>query len=82
MISLPASAKFPGQKFLSKNESSGADIEPKTCVLNSGDELFSELRDKNFSAVGLVVNKKAKLISAEFDVSFGFKNLVTFYLSL
>ncbi|XP_052800544.1 vacuolar protein sorting-associated protein 33A-like isoform X4 [Mya arenaria] len=61
------SAKFPPQKFLSKNESSTSDMEYKTVVLNSGDELFSELRDKNFSAVGQVVSRKAKFITAEFD---------------
>ena len=42
--------------------------EPKTLILNSADELYSELRDKNFSAVGQAVSRKAKIITAQFDV--------------
>jgi hypothetical protein len=31
---------------------------------------YADLRDKNFNAVGSIVSKKAKTITAEFDVSF------------
>ncbi|XP_025089148.1 vacuolar protein sorting-associated protein 33A-like isoform X2 [Pomacea canaliculata] len=41
--------------------------ETKKVVLNSSDALFAELRDKNFNAVGSIVSKKAKHITAEFD---------------
>ncbi|XP_045171518.1 vacuolar protein sorting-associated protein 33A-like isoform X2 [Mercenaria mercenaria] len=62
------SVKLPPEKFKSKDESgSSSDMEQKTVVLNSTDELFSELRDKNFSAVGNTVSKKAKIITAQFD---------------
>lgn len=65
-----ASVRLPPEKFRSKDESgSSSDMEFKTVVLNSTDELFAELRDKNFSAVGLSVSKKAKIITAQFDVS-------------
>jgi hypothetical protein len=43
--------------------------EPKKIILNSSEELFAELRDKNFNAVGPTLSRKAKLISALFDVS-------------
>ena len=41
---------------------------PKKVVLNSGDELFSEIRDLNFSGVGVVLSRRAKQISAAFEV--------------
>ncbi|KAL4223148.1 Vacuolar protein sorting-associated protein 33A [Mactra antiquata] len=64
------SVKLPPEKFMtkeSKESGTTSDMEQKTVVLNSADELFAELRDKNFSAVGLSVSKKAKLITAQFD---------------
>ncbi|XP_060558501.1 vacuolar protein sorting-associated protein 33A-like isoform X2 [Ruditapes philippinarum] len=62
------SVKLPPEKFRSKDESgSTSDMEYKSVVLNSTDELFSELRDKNFSAVGNTVSKKAKIITQQFD---------------
>ncbi|XP_076181456.1 vacuolar protein sorting-associated protein 33A isoform X2 [Ptiloglossa arizonensis] len=36
-------------------------------VLNSGEELFAEIRDKNFNGIGPVLAKKAKIISSQFD---------------
>jgi len=38
-------------------------------VLNSSDELFDDIRDLNFSAVGIHLSRKAKQISAAFEVS-------------
>ena len=68
-----ASVKLPPEKFRSKDESgSSSDMEYKSVVLNSTDELFSELRDKNFSAVGNTVSKKAKIITQQFDVRYIF----------
>ena len=67
-----ASAKMPPEKFVAnKDRDMGPSepLEPKTLILNSADELYSELRDKNFSAVGQAVSRKAKIITAQFDVS-------------
>ena len=50
--------------------------EPKNIVLNSSDELFADLRDKNIDAVNALVCKKLKLLSAQFDVSNHFANLL------
>lgn len=36
--------------------------------LNSAEELYAEIRDKNFNAVGAALSKKAKIISAAFEV--------------
>ena len=60
-IQLPADKDRPGG---SQDTSS-----PKKIVLNSADDFFSELRDKNFISVGNIVSRKAKQITAEFDVS-------------
>ncbi|XP_059169291.1 vacuolar protein sorting-associated protein 33A-like isoform X2 [Physella acuta] len=63
--------KLPPEKFLTqeekKNSKEEALTEPKKFILNSADELFAELRDKNFNAVGTIVSRKAKTITAEFD---------------
>lgn len=68
-----ASVKLPPEKFSQKKEdgSGPSDVpsEPKKIILNSGDELYADLRDKNFNAVGAIVSRKAKVITAEFDVS-------------
>ncbi|XP_052224605.1 vacuolar protein sorting-associated protein 33A-like isoform X2 [Dreissena polymorpha] len=61
------SVRLPPEKFINKNDPSTSDMEFKNVVLNSGDELFAELRDRNFSAVPSVVSKKAKLITSQFD---------------
>lgn len=71
-----ATVKLPAEKFAPSSDASAgpttsaaADLsEPKKIILNSSEELFAELRDRNFHAVGPVLSKKAKLISAEFDV--------------
>lgn len=41
--------------------------EPKKLQLNSAEELYAEIRDKNFNAVGAALSKKAKIISAAFE---------------
>ena len=40
-------------------------------MLNSDEEIFADLRDKNFNAVGPTLSKKAKAISAQFDERHG-----------
>ncbi|XP_067911139.1 vacuolar protein sorting-associated protein 33A isoform X2 [Heterodontus francisci] len=62
--------KLPPEKFAPKKQNeSGRDLptEPKKLQLNSAEELYAEIRDKNFNAVGSVLSKKAKFISAAFE---------------
>uniref|UniRef100_A0A8C0ZZL1 Vacuolar protein sorting-associated protein 33A n=1 Tax=Castor canadensis TaxID=51338 RepID=A0A8C0ZZL1_CASCN len=61
---------FPPLKFAPKKQGdSGKDLptEAKKLQLNSAEELYAEIRDKNFNAVGSVLSKKAKIISAAFE---------------
>lgn len=62
-------AQFPATKFSQNEDDSNVDIVPdkKSIILNSGDELFVDLRDKIFTSVGPYLSKRAKLISAQFD---------------
>lgn len=39
----------------------------KTIILNSGEELFTELRDKNFNAIGQVLSRRAGEIRMQMD---------------
>ncbi|XP_064620960.1 vacuolar protein sorting-associated protein 33A-like [Lineus longissimus] len=62
------SVKLPPEKFASKSGGSAENIvELKKVILNSAEELYAEIRDKNFNAVGPVLSKKAKLISAQYE---------------
>lgn len=64
--------KLPPEKFAPKKQGEGGKdlpTEPKKLQLNSAEELYAEIRDKNFNAVGSVLSKKAKIISAAFEVS-------------
>ena len=66
-LAVAASIKVPAEKLgTGSSQDSG---ETKKVILNSADALYAELRDKNFNAVGSIVSKKAKHITAEFDVS-------------
>nr|XP_033811751.1 vacuolar protein sorting-associated protein 33A isoform X1 [Geotrypetes seraphini] len=62
--------KLPPEKFAPKKQGEGGKelpTEPKKLQLNSAEELYAEIRDKNFNAVGPVLSKKAKVISAAFE---------------
>ncbi|XP_077995309.1 vacuolar protein sorting-associated protein 33A-like [Glandiceps talaboti] len=61
--------KLPPEKFVRQKEGEPVDVptEPKKFILNSAEELYSVLRDKNFNAVGPELSKKAKLLSAQFE---------------
>uniref|UniRef100_A0A2K5IE40 VPS33A core subunit of CORVET and HOPS complexes n=1 Tax=Colobus angolensis palliatus TaxID=336983 RepID=A0A2K5IE40_COLAP len=62
--------KLSPEKFaLKKQGGGGKDLltEAKKLQLNSAEELYAEIRDKNFNAVGSVLSKKAKIISAAFE---------------
>lgn len=68
--------KLPAEHFSSSNETStNFSPEVKAIILNSGEELFAEIRDKNFSAVGPALSKKAKLISSQFQERHGDKTV-------
>ena len=43
---------------------------PMTILLNSEETMFAELRDLNFSSVGLYLSKEAKKITEAFKVLF------------
>ncbi|XP_044897029.1 vacuolar protein sorting-associated protein 33A isoform X2 [Felis catus] len=62
--------KLPPEKFVPKKQGDGGKdlpTEAKKLQLNSAEELYAEIRDKNFNAVGSVLSKKAKVISAAFE---------------
>ncbi len=83
-----SSVKLPAEKFSSQDEqaslsdpistSGGAGSHVKQFVLNSNDELFADLRDKNFNAVGPTLSKKARAISAQFEERHGAKTVKEF----
>ncbi|XP_078052309.1 vacuolar protein sorting-associated protein 33A [Augochlora pura] len=60
---------LPAKKFHDSEDSPTAMSlkEKEQIVLNSGDELFAEIRDKNFNGVGPVLSKKARDISSQLD---------------
>ena len=73
MCNISANVKLPPEKFATQSKEGGPQevgTEPKKFILNSAEELYAELRDKNFKAVGPVLSRKAKMITAQFDVSF------------
>ncbi|KAM7416190.1 hypothetical protein PAMA_018316 [Pampus argenteus] len=62
--------KLPPEKFAQKRQGEGSKdlpTEAKKLQLNSAEELYAEIRDKNFNAVGAALSKKAKIISAAFE---------------
>ena len=68
-----ASIKFSADKF--SDQSGGRGGQPqqqessmKTIKLNSSDDLYAEIRDLNFYAVGPLLNRKAKHIREAFEV--------------
>ena len=69
------------EKLASNEQSSSASGDTKKVTLNSGDQLFSELRDKNFNAIGPTLSSKAKAVSAKYDVCVhGFsEDQITYY---
>ena len=57
--------KLPPEKFAKKSEDGIGEmpLEPQTLLLNSAEELYAELRDKNFQAVGPVLSRYSSLLS-------------------
>ncbi|KYQ52856.1 Vacuolar protein sorting-associated protein 33A [Trachymyrmex zeteki] len=69
--------QLPARKFHDSDDSPTAMSlnEKKQIILNSGEKLFAEIRDKNFNGVGPVLSKKAKVISSQFDERYGDKSV-------
>ena len=70
--------KLPSDKFETQNQDQGDSVNAKntkSLVLNSNEEIYADLRDKNFNAVGPTLAKKAKSISAQFDERHGAKTV-------
>ncbi|CAD6239032.1 GSCOCG00008613001-RA-CDS [Cotesia congregata] len=69
--------KLPAKKFHdSENSPTVMSIDKKEqIILNSGEELFAEIRDRNFNGVGPILSQKAKIISSQFDERHGDKSV-------
>ena len=84
-----ATAKFPPERFPQTEEKGPGGLQqqqptgPKKVVLNSSDELFYDIRDLNFSAVGIHLSRRAKQISAAFEVCStpNFSLMISFHTS-
>lgn len=58
---------IPGEERLGASSASAATTDNKILFLNSSDELFAQLRDKNFNAVGQQLSRHAETISAQME---------------
>ncbi|XP_022906423.1 vacuolar protein sorting-associated protein 33A [Onthophagus taurus] len=60
---------IPADKLMSNDERHMESLQEdkKTLILDSGDPLYADLRDKNFNGVGPYLSKRAKLISAQLE---------------
>ncbi|XP_033216509.1 vacuolar protein sorting-associated protein 33A [Belonocnema kinseyi] len=69
--------QLPADKFHDSDESPTVmSLDKKEqIILNSGEEIFAEIRDKNFNGVGPVLSRKAKVISSQFDERHGEKSV-------
>ncbi|XP_043464161.1 vacuolar protein sorting-associated protein 33A [Leptopilina heterotoma] len=69
--------QLPAEKFHDSDESPTVMTLDKKeqIILNSGEEIFAEIRDKNFNGVGPVLSRKAKVISSQFDERHGDKSV-------
>jgi vacuolar protein sorting-associated protein 33A len=70
---------FPADKFTTPEDESGFSRAPsnekKQVMLNSREELYVELRDKNFNAVGPVLSRLAKQITTAANERHGEKSI-------
>lgn len=77
VVKLPAD-KFSASEATSEESGPSGNSAMKTLVLNSNEELFHELRDKNFNAVGPTLSRKARSISTAFEERHGAKTVQEF----
>ena len=72
------SAKLPGTKFKQKDDKSNKEekvdggqinlnTDLKSFTLNSSDELFCKLRDKNFNAIPIIITNTSKSLKVQFE---------------
>ncbi|XP_049767289.1 vacuolar protein sorting-associated protein 33A [Schistocerca serialis cubense] len=59
--------QLPAEKFAKPDDGPGLVGEKKNIILNSAEELFAEIRDKNFNAVGPALSRRAKQISSQLE---------------
>lgn len=59
--------KLPAERFGGQEEDFSDTARDKTLILNSADEIFTEIRDKNLFAIGLSLSRRAKQMSLQFD---------------
>lgn len=76
------SVTFPADKFVTSGGSEDVNFsrlpssdEKKQIILNSKEELYAEIRDKNFNAVGPVLSRIAKTITAAANERHGDKTI-------
>ncbi|VVC88809.1 vacuolar protein sorting-associated protein 33A [Leptidea sinapis] len=64
-----STATFPGHKFVSPDDANPEVTaqEKKRVILNSSEELFTELRDCGFSQAGSLLSKKAGIIKRQLE---------------
>ncbi|KAL3270720.1 hypothetical protein HHI36_021246 [Cryptolaemus montrouzieri] len=64
-----STANFPIHNFLTTEEKNSNTLseDKKQIILNSGEMLFADIRDKNFNAVGAYLSQQAKAISAQME---------------
>lgn len=59
--------KLPADKFGNQEEDFAETAQDKLLILSSADEIFTEIRDKNFFVVGQSLSRRAKQMSSQFD---------------
>lgn len=71
-LTLTGTVKLPGEKFASQSSSDSNPMdssftETKTIQLTSSEELYAEIRDCNFSAVGPRLSHHAKSVKSQYE---------------
>ncbi|CAG0879490.1 unnamed protein product [Cyprideis torosa] len=66
-VQFPAAAFTRATGGAGRSDSPAVARETKTVILSSSDDLYAEIRDKNFNAVGPHLTKRSKAMSAAFE---------------
>lgn len=74
-----STAHFPPEPFVSntddKFQAGMSSADKKSIVLNSSEDLYIELRDKNFGAIGQILSRHAKSVGSQLDERHGNKSV-------
>lgn len=64
-----STAHFPPDRFTKTDDkfTTVSSAEKKSIILNSSEDLYAEIRDKNFNAIGQILARHAKSISNQLD---------------